>query len=179
MRYKAILADMEHKLHAGSYRPGQKLPSIRQAANVYDCSTSTIVRVYAELEKRHTIYFVPQSGFYVVEKWGEPETPPDDTIDFSSSSPDPNVFPYVDFQHCLNKAIDTYKEQLFTYGELQGLLSLRQTLVSHLANNQIFVTEDRMMITSGVQEVLKMLTNMPFPQRNNTILVENPATINT
>ena len=45
-------------------------------------------------------------------------------IDFASSAPDSDVFPYLDFQHCINKAIDTYKNDLFVYGTPKGLPSL-------------------------------------------------------
>ncbi|TKI89489.1 PLP-dependent aminotransferase family protein, partial [Bacillus cereus] len=67
------------------------------------------------LEKRHIIYSVPQSGYYVVKKSGS-TIENNEIIDFASSAPDPDVFPYLDFQHCINKAIDTYKNDLFVYG---------------------------------------------------------------
>lgn len=63
-------------------------------------------------------------------------------IDFSSGLPDPVVFPYQEFQHCINKAIDTYKHQLFTYGDSYGLVKLRRTLASHLAGDQIFAPQE-------------------------------------
>jgi hypothetical protein len=31
-------------------------------------------------------------------------------IDFLSAGPDKNVMPYVEFQHCMNQAIDHFKE---------------------------------------------------------------------
>ncbi|MGV2794604.1 GntR family transcriptional regulator, partial [Clostridium perfringens] len=133
-RYLLILSDLELKLNEGHYRPGQKLPSVRDAAKLYECSVSTVVRAYTELEKRHAVYSIPQSGYYVVDKPASEITAEDDDwIDFSSAMPDVHVFPYLDFQHCLNKAIDTYKQQLFTAGDSRGLGKLRQTLVSHLA----------------------------------------------
>ncbi|MFD0697928.1 PLP-dependent aminotransferase family protein [Paenibacillus sp. GCM10027628] len=175
-KYFSILSDMEQKISEGGYRPGQKLPSVRDAAELYGCSISTITRAYAELEKRHTIYSIPQSGFYVVDKpgnWGTGTK--GDTIDFASASPDLNVFPYLDFQHCLNKAIDTYKYNLFTYGEPQGLETLRRTLVSHLAGDQVFASAERIIVTSGAQQALEILAKMPFPNGNDAVLVEQPS----
>ncbi len=116
-KYVSILLDMEEKIMNHQYSPGQKLPSVRKAAKIYDCSISTITSAYSELEKRHVIYSVPQSGFYVVAKPDdESDHKGNEMIDFTSASPDLNVFPYLDFQHCLNKAIDMYKYHLFTYG---------------------------------------------------------------
>ncbi|GGF90117.1 GntR family transcriptional regulator [Paenibacillus albidus] len=175
-KYDGVITDLERKIKEGQYRSGQKLPSVRSAAASYGCSISTILRAYGELENKHAIYSIPQSGYYVVEQPGEGQAVSDsERIDFSSASPDLNVFPYLDFQHCLNKAIDTYKYHLFTYGETQGLASLRQTLVSHLANDQVFTGAERIFITSGVQQALGILAKMPFPNGNRTVLVEQPS----
>lgn len=174
-KYSAILADFEQKRAAGQLRPGQKLPSVRQAAEVYGCSISTITRAYAELEKRHAIYSIPQSGYYMVEDEEEDDGLDDGVIDFASSSPDLNVFPYRDFQHCLNKAIDTYKYHLFTYGDPKGLGALRETLVKHLADDQVFAKAKQIAVTSGIQQALHTLAKMPFPNGRSVILVEQPS----
>ncbi|WP_248924761.1 PLP-dependent aminotransferase family protein [Paenibacillus hamazuiensis] len=175
-RYLDILSDMEGKIAVGQFASGQKLPSVRHAAKHYGCSISTITRAYAELEKRHAIYSIAQSGFYVVEKPGDRSVAsPGKRIDFASTSPDPNVFPYLDFQHCLNKALDIYKYDLFTCGDSKGLKTLRHTLVSHLSSDQIFAKAERIIVMSGAQPALELLAKMPFPNGNSAILVEQPS----
>lgn len=175
-KYFSILSDMEHKIREGQYRSGHKLPSVRNAAQLYGCSISTIIRAYAELEKRHVIYSVPQSGFYVVEKSGHScDKHTSKLINFATVLPDLDVFPYLDFQHCLNKAIDTHKYDLFTYGNSQGLESFRRTLVSHLVDDQIFAQAEQIIVTSGAQQALEILAKMPFPNGKTTILVEQPS----
>ncbi|MGY4691777.1 aminotransferase-like domain-containing protein [Salibacterium sp. K-3] len=175
-KYLSILSDVEQKIMKRQYTPGQKLPSVREVTTLYRCSISTATRAYAELEKRHLIYSIPQSGFYVVAKpEDERDRQGNEKVDFTSASPDLNVFPYLDFQHCLNKAIDTYKYELFTYGYSQGMKKLRQTFTSHLANDQVFTKAEQIFITSGVQQALEILTKMPFPNGNSTVLVEQPS----
>lgn len=174
-KYSEIVAELELKRAEGELRPGQKLPSIRQAADMYGCSISTVTRAYAELEKRHAIYSIPQSGYYIVEDEEEAAGIDDGLIDFASSSPDLNVFPYRDFQHCLNKAIDTYKYHLFTYGNSKGLDTLRETLVTHLADDQVFVKSRQIAVTSGIQQALQTLARMPFPNGRTAVLVEQPS----
>jgi DNA-binding transcriptional MocR family regulator len=143
---------------------------------MYSCSIGTVMKAYAELEKHHVIYSVPQSGYYVVEKPGDWRGKRDSAmINFATVLPDLDAFPYKDFQHCLNKAIDIYKYDLFTYGEPQGLESFRQTLVSHLANDQVFTRAERIFITSGAQQALEILARMPFPNGRTKILVEQPS----
>ncbi|HZG17159.1 MAG TPA: PLP-dependent aminotransferase family protein [Candidatus Bathyarchaeia archaeon] len=174
-KYSEILADIEQKRAEGELRPGQKLPSVRQAADMYGCSINTVTRAYAELEKRHAIYSIPQSGYYIVEDEEEEAGIDDGLIDFASSSPDLNVFPYRDFQHCLNKAIDTYKYHLFTYGDPKGLDALRETLVKHLTDDQVFAKAQQIAVTSGIQQALQTLARMPFPNGRTAVLVEQPS----
>ncbi|USB32306.1 PLP-dependent aminotransferase family protein [Paenibacillus sp. YPG26] len=175
-KYSSVLIDIERKINEGQYLSGQKLPSVRSAARIYGCSISTILKAYHELEQRHAIYSMAQSGYYVVHKsQNPPEWEEDTRIDFASASPDPHVFPYLDFQHCLNKAIDTYRHQLFTYGDSKGLEKLRYTLASHLANDQVFANAERIVVTSGVQQALEILAKMPFPNGKSAILVEQPS----
>ncbi|WP_339322944.1 PLP-dependent aminotransferase family protein [Paenibacillus sp. FSL W8-0194] len=175
-KYAAILADIEQKIELGQFAPGQKLPSVRSAAAHYGCSVSTVTRAYAELEKSHAIYAAPQSGFYVVDKPAKEGDGRDDgVLDLASALPDIDLFPYLDFQHCLNKAIDTYKHDLFTYGSHQGMESLRRTLVNHLAVDQVFAKAEQIFIASGVQQTLEMLAKMPFPNGKEVILVEQPS----
>lgn len=174
-KYESVLADMGQKIDQGLYRPGQRLPSVRVASELYECSVSTITRAYSELEKQHIIYSVSQSGHYVVGRTRSQRSEKNATMDFSSASPDPEIFPYLDFQHCLNKAIDTYREQLFTYGETHGMEQLRQTLAAHLAEDQIFAKAEHIVITSGIQQALEHLTKMTFPNGNSVILVEQPS----
>ena len=175
-KYHSVISEMEKRMKEGQYRPGQKLPSVRNAAEFYGCSVSTILRAYGELERTHAIYSIPQSGYYMVEKTEDPEPAGSNgTIDFASASPDLNVFPYLDFQHCLNKAIDRYKYYLFTYGDALGLDTLRRTLVSHLAEYQVFAKAERIIITSGIQQALEILARMPFPNGRTEILVEQPG----
>ncbi|WP_317969196.1 PLP-dependent aminotransferase family protein [Paenibacillus sp. CCS19] len=175
-KYFSILSDMERQIREGTYLPGRKLPSVRSAAASYECSISTIIRAYLELEKRHVIYSVPQSGYFVVEKPGDwRDNREDAMIDFATVMPDLDAFPYLDFQHCLNKAIDIYKYDLFTYGDPHGLDSFRHTLVSHLAGDQVFAKAKQGIVTSGAQQALQILAKMPFPNGKTAILVEQPT----
>ncbi|ETT58453.1 hypothetical protein C173_31064 [Paenibacillus sp. FSL R7-277] len=175
-KYHQVITELERQMKEGQYRPGDKLPSVRSASEIYGCSVSTILKAYGELERTHTIYSIPQSGYYMVDKSDDSAASGSEgTVDFASASPDLNVFPYLDFQHCLNKAIDQYKYHLFTYGDALGLETLRRTLVSHLAEYQVFAKAESILITSGIQQALEILARMPFPSGRTEILVEQPG----
>jgi DNA-binding transcriptional regulator YhcF (GntR family) len=54
-------------IHAGQYKPGEKLPSVRQYVKGTGYNSDTILKAYRLLEEEHLIYSVSQSGFYVVK----------------------------------------------------------------------------------------------------------------
>ncbi|AYK07946.1 PLP-dependent aminotransferase family protein [Brevibacillus laterosporus] len=175
-KYIEIVADLEERILGGEIKPGQKLPSIRQLSETYQCSKSTIIRSFTDLQRRHLIYSVPQSGYYVVGR-KEPASLADATsfVDFSSAAPDPSVFPYLDFQHCINKAVDTYQDDLFRYGTSQGLPTLLRLLQKQLQSYQVFTDIQHLCITSGVQQALAILGLMSFPNKKQIVLVEQPT----
>ncbi|MDM5188803.1 PLP-dependent aminotransferase family protein [Bacillus sp. DX4.1] len=174
-KYLMVLNDLENMIQKGQIKEGKKLPSIRSLVSQYQCNKATIIRALHELEKRHIIYSVPKSGYYVVKKRSDDGENDATSINFASSAPDPDVFPYLDFQHCINKAIDTYKNDLFIYGTPKGLPSLISVVQKQLANYQVFANEENIFITSGVQQALAVLTSIPFPNRKETVLIEQPS----
>ncbi|MCE5170522.1 PLP-dependent aminotransferase family protein [Paenibacillus profundus] len=174
-KYLSLLNDLEHWIQSGEYKEGDKLPSIRMLAEQYRCSKSTIIRALDELEQRHMVYSVAKSGYYVMKRKQPRRHSDRSTVDFASSAPDPEVFPYLDFQQCINKAIDIYKNELFVYGTRQGLPSLIKVIEKQLANYQVFTSADHIYITSGIQQALALLTTIPFPNGKDTILIEQPG----
>lgn len=175
-KYIEIVADLEERILGGEIKPGQRLPSIRQLSETYQCSKSTIIRGFADLKRRHLIYSIPQSGYYAVGR-KDPASIEDSKpfVDFSSAAPDPSVFPYLDFQHCINKAVDTYQDDLFRYGTAQGLPTLLRLLQKQLQSYQVFTDVQHLCITSGVQQALAILGLMSFPNHKQKVLVEQPT----
>jgi len=173
-KYLKIMEEIKLRLADGSLIAGSKLPSVRQLSEYFSCSKNTVIKAYVELEKEHFIYSIPKSGYYVVNEI-QKVTKENEQIDFLSAGPDKNVMPYLEFQHCLNQAIEQHKEQLFTYSDQQGLYSLRVQLVKYLQNLQVFTQPERVVIVSGSQQALHLLVSMPFPNGKNNILVEQPT----
>lgn len=170
----AIIEDIKDKMANGILITGSKLPSVRQLAEQFSCSKNTVIRAYNELEKEHFIFSIPKSGYYVVNKLEQPTTS-QYVVDFLSAGPDKTIMPYIEFQHCINQAIDIYKEELFSYSDQQGLYSLRAQIAKYLQNLQVFTDPDRLFIVSGSQQALHLLVSMPFPNGKSNILIEQPT----
>ncbi|MEH7116276.1 PLP-dependent aminotransferase family protein [Neobacillus vireti] len=173
-KYIEIMDEIKLRLANGVLIAGSKLPSVRQLSGHFSCSKNTVIKAYEELEKEHLIYSVPKSGYFVVNEF-QKETNEIKVIDFLSAGPDKKVMPYVEFQHCMNQAIEQYKEELFTYSDQQGLYSLRVQLVKYLQNLQVFTQPERVVVVSGSQQALHLLVSMPFPNGKNNILIEQPT----
>ncbi|MDX8344603.1 PLP-dependent aminotransferase family protein [Rossellomorea sp. YZS02] len=176
-KFEEIIHHIEELAESGELKLGSRLPSIRSLADTFSCSLNTVIKAYKELEFGHKIYAVRKSGYYLVEDFpykkqrGAGET----IYDFLSAGPDKHAMPYLDYKHCMNQAIDRYKEDMFTYSELLGLFSLREELARHLRDLQVFTTPERIAVTTGSQQALHLLIRLPFPNGKQTILTEQPA----
>lgn len=173
-KFEEIIDYIEELLVENQLKQGERLPSIRAMAVKFSCNKTTVIRAYKELEYNHKIYAIPKGGYYLIEKKNVTNDP-NQAIDFTEVMPDAKLLPYKEFQHCINRAVELYKDRLFTYSDPQGLLSLRKALMNHLADHQIFASEEQISITSGSQQALSILSKMPFPNGKKNILVEQPT----
>jgi DNA-binding transcriptional MocR family regulator len=173
-KYELIIKYIEKLATSNELKQGDRLPPIRLLALNFKCSIATVIRAYTELEMNHKIYSIPRSGYYLVEK-NNLKDHEYNTLDFSEVAPEPRLLPYKEFNHCINKAIELYKSDLFSYGDAQGLESLRKVLVNHFSEHQVFTSEKNIFITSGAQQALSILSRMAFPNGKKNILVEQPT----
>ncbi|WBW97819.1 aminotransferase-like domain-containing protein [Oceanirhabdus sp. W0125-5] len=173
-KYQSIMEYISKLIYEGDIVQGGKLPTVRELADKFKCSKSTVLRAFKELEGEHKIYSIPKSGYYLVDK-AQDDIVQNKIINFSQVLPHEKLLPYREFNHCINRAVEIYKSSLFTYGEKAGLLSLREVLVKHFAEQQVFTSEDDIVITTGSQQGLSILTRMRFPNNKTTILLEQPT----
>ncbi|MCY6371658.1 PLP-dependent aminotransferase family protein [Clostridium ganghwense] len=175
-KYNEIVKYIENEISNSNIKFGQKMPTIRELSEKFQCSKVTVVRAYSELQKNHIVYSIPQSGYYLVEKNNTAcEDLNTNIINFSSVAPDESVLPYQEFQHCLNQAIDIYKQSLFNYSDSKGLSNLIKVLTKHFQEYQVFCNTDNIFITTGSQQAINILCAMPFPNGKNNVLVEQPT----
>ncbi|MFR3497624.1 MAG: aminotransferase class I/II-fold pyridoxal phosphate-dependent enzyme [Paraclostridium bifermentans] len=175
LKYEEIIEYIKNDIKIEKLNHPKKLPSIRSAQRLFQCSTGTVLKAYSKLEQDHSIYSIPKSGYYIVDNFHNPSTAKETIIDFSAVNLSAEAFPYENFQHCLNKSIDLYKEKLFSYSDPRGLNTLINVLSKHIQNYQIFAKSDNILITSSSQQALNILSIMPFPNGKSNILIEQPT----
>lgn len=173
-KYQEIMNEIHAQIADGRLQPGGKLPSIRALSEAFKCSKNTIIKAYNELEKQHKIYAVPKSGYYLVGS-RHLDSEAEEMIDFVSAGPDKWHMPYRDYQHCMNQAIELYKEDMFQYAEPLGLPFLRSQLSKQLQALQVFAPAERICVVSGSQQALDILVALPFPNGKEEICIEQPT----
>lgn len=63
--YERVAAEIAGLIEGGTFRAGNRVPSIRQLSKRMNASINTVMQAYAVLEDRHLIEARPQSGYYV------------------------------------------------------------------------------------------------------------------
>ncbi|WIM40899.1 PLP-dependent aminotransferase family protein [Paenibacillus sp. PK4536] len=175
-KQQQLVAQIQEQIQQGILLSGQKLPSIRVMSQTNHCSPSTIIGAYEQLARERWIYAMDRSGYYVAQQgYHQQRYPVRDQVDLSSAAPAPELFPYDDFQSCLNQATQVYRDQLFSYGMPQGLPPLLCEVRQQLEEVQVFARESQLFVTSGIQRALSILTMMPFPNDRQTIMIEQPS----
>jgi DNA-binding transcriptional MocR family regulator len=72
--YERIAAEIGDLIERGTFRPGERLPSVRTLARQRSVSVNTVLEAYAQLENRRVLEARPQSGYYVAPRLvAEPE----------------------------------------------------------------------------------------------------------
>jgi len=119
--YEQIASNIAELIRQGTYRAGERIPSVRQMSRRKDVSISTVLQAYLVLENRGLIEARPQSGYYVrapeFDRLPEPET--------SSPGPDPS---HVSLHELMMMVIkDTLNPDLVQLGAAMPNLELLPT----------------------------------------------------
>lgn len=116
--YEDLAGRITQLIEKGTYRPGERIPSVREMSRQQDLSISTVLHAYYLLEDRGLIEARPQSGYYV--RTGMPAELLEPEI--SSPEPDPGQ---VSVQELVMRVLrDANNPQLVQLGAAVPNLSL-------------------------------------------------------
>ena len=167
-KYQAVVSFLKKGIESGKFPTGSRLPSIRQLSLDFHCSKDTIQRALLELRHEQYLYAKPQSGYYVLEQ-GQHQ-------DLEIEVTDEHASAYDDFRICVNETLIGRENYLFNYYDNQeGLEELRQSVHQLLFNQALYCKPDQLVLTSGTQQALFILSQINFPSQGEEILVEQPT----
>lgn len=167
-KYQAVVSFLKKGIESGKFPTGSRLPSIRQLSQDFHCSKDTIQRALLELRHEQYLYAKPQSGYYVLEQ-GQHQ-------DLEIEVTDEHASAYDDFRLCVNETLIGRENYLFNYYDNQeGLEELRQSVQQLLFDQALYCKPDQLVLTSGTQQALFILSQINFPSQGTEILVEQPT----
>lgn len=167
-KYQAVVSFLKKGIESGKFPTGSRLPSIRQLSQDFHCSKDTIQRALLELRHEQYLYAKPQSGYYVLEQ-GQHQ-------DLEIEVTDEHASAYDDFRLCVNETLIGRENYLFNYYDNQeGLEELRQSVHQLLFVQALYCKPDQLVLTSGTQQALFILSQIDFPSKGEEILVEQPT----
>ena len=65
--YAQLMEEIKHRIISGVYKPGEKMPSVRDLAAEASVNPNTMQRAFAQLEQEGLLYTQRTSGRFVTE----------------------------------------------------------------------------------------------------------------
>ena len=200
-RYQQLAEQTEALILNGVLRPGDRLPSVRQACRIHDVSPITVTQAYYILEGRGLIEARPKSGYFVRARLGQNLSEPEMThpvggstqlqvsdfifqildsvrdpsvVPLGSSFPSPYLYPLDKLGRFLANAARKF-DPLATVTDLPpGNEELRRQLALRYLTQGATVSPQEIVITSGAMEGLNLCLQA-VTQPGDLIAIESPT----
>ncbi len=169
-----------------------KLPTIRSFAEHLGVNNVTVVNAYKLLEDNKLVYKKVGSGTFVMPLKEEINLGSDaitvsdemefdldseeygDTINLSTASPDPKLFPVKDFRRVLNEVLERDGGSAFMYHESMGYKPLRESIAKYSSLYGIGATASDIHIISGAQQGIDIISRVLL-SNGDYVFVESPT----
>ncbi len=182
-KYQEVLNHILGLIEKGRYKPGDRLPSVRQISRQLKVSLSTVTLAYSTLENDGIIEIRPQSGCYVSREnaiyLGEPEkSKPQvivqwvditdvlnnvataslvpDIVPFGMAAPHPDLIPYQELNRILSGLCRENDKRLVYYDFPPGDYEFRAEIVKRAALYGCNLFPEDVVVTSGALEALNI-----------------------
>ncbi|MEF7616168.1 PLP-dependent aminotransferase family protein [Aquincola sp. MAHUQ-54] len=201
-RYEALAKEIAESIGSGVLRPGDRLPSVRQACASRGVSPSTVFQAYYLLEAQRLVEARERSGYYVAAGVrGRPPEPeaasaPDggtvalevsdrvfeilestrarDVVPLGSAFPSPLLFPLQRLARVSASAV----QQLDPWSTVDDLTpgneALRRQIALRYLADGMHVRVDEIVITNGAMEALNLCLSA-VARPGDAVLIESPT----
>ena len=154
-KYQEVSLEIRRQIEEDIYKKGDRLPSIREMIQQYECNKDTILKALHLLKEESLIYPVEKSGYYVLKN----RVPVRNTTKIGL--PNPMQFPIEDFRKCLNESVMASYEGVSNQREsVRGDRELIEAMVPLLESYGVYAKEDQLSITTGTQQALYILLQL-------------------
>ncbi len=199
--YRRTAQRLERMIEDGSFRVGDRLPSVRDIHREWGISISTAMEAYRILENAGLIEVRPQSGYYVIPRMTKKLELPEcqvghckptrvfdddlslkikedsdnpEYINLSSAVPADDLLPANKLNRCLSSVLKKKSKNPLVYENTQGYRSLRSEVARRLSRGGCSLTPDDLIITAGCLEAVHFAIRA-VTCAGDTIAVESPT----
>jgi DNA-binding transcriptional MocR family regulator len=191
-----LAASLAEQIADGTYRVGDRLPSLRECMRLLGHSKNTVITAYESLASQGLVEARHGQGFFV--KHGTPNhSEPEEPLPYARAmdtiwlmrqqfvrepghSPLGEGFPPVEW--LMDVRLDKFTRQimrtgvttLFRYGNRLGNAGLRQHLAQKLASYSIAANPRQIVTTHGANHALDLIIRR-FIAHGDSVLVEDPG----
>lgn len=202
--YERVADRIDRLIRKGTYRPGERIPSVRSLAGQMKVSISSVVKAYFHLENLGIIEARPQSGYYVRHRAGQfaGEAEPSfhaaaptlvsvselvmmvmrdasnpDLVPLGLAAPNPDNLPADRLNRIMANMGRRNKSQAVSYEFPPGCERLRVQLAQRALTMGCSLTPDQFVVTNGCLEAV-MLSLRAVCNPGDTVAIESPTFYN-
>ena len=203
-RYERHADAIAQLIHSGALRPGDRVPSVREASRTRGISPSTVFEAYYLLEAQGLIHARPRSGYYVSARLPAAEARPAeplpsqpaatstgvaisdlvfevlgqardrDLVPLGSAFPGLELFPLERLARCLASGMRRLDPWSIVQSLPPGDERLRQQIALRYGLHGMGVDAQEIIITNGAMEALNLCLEA-VTQPGDIVVVESPT----
>ncbi len=202
--YEQVAGEVAGLVEKGTFRPGDRVPSIRGLSRQLQVSLNTVKEAYAFLEDRHIIEARPQSGYYVCARL--PDVPDEPLVDppalnptevsigsiyrmvmhdfldprlvqLGIAFPNPDLLPIDKLNRMLATESRRFRIPSISYDIPPGCERLRKQIAQRLLLSGCTLRPDQLVITSGCVEAV-VLSLRALCRPGDTVAIQSPVYFN-
>ena len=203
--YEQVAGRIAGMIEQGTFRPGERVPSVRSLSRQFKVSISTVMEAYGLLEDRGVVTARPQSGYYVCPRLPAlPRTPEihppmlrpttvdtgelalmiyrdagnPDLVQLGAAIPDLENLPVDRLNRMLSVEARRYRLQSLAYELPAGCLRLRKQIARRMLTAGCTMSPDEILVTNGCTEAISLALRAVC-NPGDTVAVESPLFFNT
>lgn len=200
--YESYAEEIAQAIASGVLRPGERLPSVREAHARRKISPATVFKAYYLLEARGLVRAAPRTGFYVNARSarGRMAEPPASrpasgrhavdandlvyailhslklrsAVPLGSAFPDPALFPLDDLRQALGRSLRKFDPWNTLDDMPPGHEGLRRQILKRYLAQGTAVGRDEIVLTNGAMPALNLCLEA-VTRRGDSVIVESPC----
>lgn len=201
--YEEIAAKVGRLIERGTYRPGDRIPSIRELSRQFRVSINTVMEAYLRLEDACLVEARPQSGHYVRCRLPEPEPPVSRAIceedlaakpvalgeralrirsrladpalvPLGQGTPNPDLLPAAKLNRILAAQTRRFPRESVAYAPVRGTMRLRTQIARRSLACGCSLSPDDIVVTSGCVEAVTLALQATC-RPGDTVAVGSPV----